>query len=711
MRFIDELASDAVFDHAGQGRFRSFGEMAIGYYTNTEYIRTPQQIRRDEWIVYERIRCRAWMIIPTAVVSQFCLGSLYAWSMFNRPIDMYLYGDPKANKAQITFYFALGMLGTSGAIFGPWIESHSPRLCALLAAVIFFAGHCTAALGLACKEIGMLYFGYGFVGGVGLGIGYVTTIDAVIKWYPRSRGFASGLAVSGFGAGAVAFSNLNATLLRAFTVPQAFAILGAINLVVMSVCAVLMRPPHPDYNIPGVAMKMVDQSKSDLSYLQQQQALQQTIKGKSAAVGGQTVTVAAGSGDPVLIITLAQALASRDFWLMWLSFFVNLVFGVVIISNLASMTTNMFGADIPIPVATIVTIEGVFNASGRLLSGWVSDTLGRRRTFLCVISMQIVIVACLLVVIPQHAFWTFVVLVWMATLCYGGGVGVIAATLADMFGAPNMSSCHGVILTGWSVASIGGGLTYTGVVNLLTKRGGYTLSDPFVYVVNQYWILSLLACGWLALVFVRITPRERMFPRVHGQIFCHTLAGVTLRLARGTAQNGLSDYQFLASAPASGDPRNGNGIIDGDDSASSSNISIALGRGEKHLEATGQMEDVDLSAHGALIHSYREHGTGVAAHDAVTASEYMADSTVGGSNHEPALEAFNYVAADRKSMQSATADAECACVQLTCTTPPPRRCIVLFGRWRLEHVSSEEVATIWRMYLSCMLLASSSGSD
>ncbi|KAJ2764614.1 hypothetical protein IWQ56_004421, partial [Coemansia nantahalensis] len=128
MGLIDELSSDAVFDQAGPARVRSFGEMVIAYYSNTEYQRTPQQIRRDEWIVYERVQCRAWMIIPLAVLSQFCLGSLYSWSMFNRPIDMHLYNDPGANKAQITFYIALGMLGTSGAVFGPWIESHSPRL-------------------------------------------------------------------------------------------------------------------------------------------------------------------------------------------------------------------------------------------------------------------------------------------------------------------------------------------------------------------------------------------------------------------------------------------------------------------------------------------------------------------------------------------------------------------------------------------------------
>ncbi|KAJ2762041.1 hypothetical protein IWQ56_005130 [Coemansia nantahalensis] len=274
-----------------------------------------------------------------------------------------------------------------------------------------------------------------------------------------------------------------------------------------------------------------------------------------------------------------------------------------------------------------------------------------------------------------------------------------------------MSPCHGVILTGWSAASIGGGLIYTGVVNAMTKHGGYTLGDPFVYVVNQYWILSLLACGWLALLFIRTTPRERMFPRVHGQVFCHTLAGITLRLARGTMQNGLRDYEFLATAPDGGHrpaTAGGNGIIDGDESAYSTNGSIAVA--EKHLTAVSQLEDIGLRSHAGLIRSHLEGEV----HDAGIAGNLAAKMSHESVKCESPPEAFNYVADDGRSTASASASVTgaCAsCVQLTCTTPPPRWCLPLLGRWRLERVSSEEVATIWRMYLSCALLASVDSKD
>ncbi|KAJ2901296.1 hypothetical protein GGI21_004714 [Coemansia aciculifera] len=538
----------------------------------------------------------------------------------------------------------------------------------------------------------MLYFGYGFVGGVGLGIGYVTTIDAVIQWYPNARGFASGLAVSGFGSGAVAFSNLNALLVRTFTVPQVFVVLGTVNLAIMLLCATVMRPPPPNYNLPGVAIDMADNSTANMNQLQQC-GVQNRIKGKSATIGGQTITVGSNSGNPVLVITLSQALSSRDFWFLWVAFFVNLVFGVVIISNLASMATNMFGAHIPAPVPMIVMIEGAFNASGRLLMGWASDWAGRRRTFLFVISLQIIIVACLIFVIPQRTFWPFVVLVWMATLCYGGGVGVIAATLADMFGAPNMSACHGVILTGWSVAAIGGGLTYTGVISLLTNQLGYTLSDTYVYVVNQYWILSLLMCGWIILLFVRITPRERMFPRVHGEIFHHAFAGVMFRMARGTQQNGLHDYTFLSAAPG----------LESGDKDSVDLESNNDGRSEK-------MVDVNLNPPTSRIHSTTDISVLPIPQDSATISTCRQDNASLGPKQPYASEAFNYVAQDSKSIHSAM-DTRVSCVQLMCAMPPTRQCLTLFGKWRLELVSAAEVTTVWRMYLSCALLASSDGKN
>ncbi|KAJ1930821.1 hypothetical protein EC988_009996, partial [Linderina pennispora] len=224
----------------------------------------------------------------------------------------------------------------------------------------------------------------------------------------------------------MAFSNINTQLIKRFSIPTVFIILGIINLTVMVLCALVMRPPPPNYNLPGVAADMANQSMTDVRC--KRHSVQQTIKGKSATVGGQTVTVGSSSGDPVLVIPLADALSSTDFWCLWAAFFVNLVFGVVIISNLASMTSNMFHDRAEMPVASLVTIEGAFNAFGRLFFGWASDWFGRRRTFLFIITLQISIVACLIVIMPRLAFWPFVVLVWLATLCYGGGVGVIPAT-------------------------------------------------------------------------------------------------------------------------------------------------------------------------------------------------------------------------------------------------------------------------------------------
>ncbi|KAJ2031959.1 hypothetical protein IWW57_000463, partial [Coemansia sp. S610] len=206
-----------------------------------------------------------------------------------------------------------------------------------------------------------------------------------------------------------------------------------------------------------------------------------------------------------------------------------------------------------------------------------------------------------------------------------------------------------------------------------------------------YWILSLLICGWIALLFIRITPRERMFPRVHGEIFHHTFAGVMLRLARGTRQNGLHDYAFLSAAPGLDLDSNGDEAdLESNDSKSEKMVDANLNRRATHIQS-----NTDVSALPTN-------------HDSTTISTYDQDGELIGAKQPFASEAFNYVAQGAASTHSVI-DTRISCVQLMCAMPPARRCLKLFGKWRLELVPSAEVTTVWRMYLSCALLASSDG--
>ncbi|KAJ2400122.1 hypothetical protein GGI23_002239 [Coemansia sp. RSA 2559] len=266
-----------------------------------------------------------------------------------------------------------------------------------------------------------------------------------------------------------------------------------------------------------------------------------------------------------------------------------------------------------------------------------------------------------------------------------------------------MSACHGIMLTGWSVAAIGGGLTYTGIVNMLTSSKGYTLDDPYVYVVNQYWILALLVCGWVSLAFVRITPSERMFPRVHGQIHCHMFAGLMFRLAKGTEQRGLHDYVFLTAATAAAAE---GASLSHDEPRVGTNSSTRTNVGPLH--GSSKMEDVSLGAasgSGVEMGGGQKRGAG----DSATVRTYLQDSSVFSKTkkQQQASEAFNYISDAVSSSSDDRNETRISFVQLMCATPPPRRCLRLFGRWRFELLTREEVGTVWRMYLSCALLASS----
>ncbi|KAJ2326105.1 hypothetical protein GGI00_004842, partial [Coemansia sp. RSA 2681] len=227
------------------------------------------------------------------------------------------------------------------------------------------------------------------------------------------------------------------------------------------------------------------------------------------------------------------ALQSRDFWLLYVSFLANIVFCLVILSNLPKIINRLFGMgsrdpqEPPLPTYLVVSIEGGFNMAGRVLVGLLSDIVGRKTTFLMILLTQIGVLVCMPFVIQAESFWGFMTLVWMATVCYGGGFGMIPAFIADMFGINNTSSCHGVILTAWSLASICGGLAFTGVLNHYIDNGSMPYETK-MYTVNFIWMLVLVIIGFSCCLFIRSSIRDRLFPappdqvmrmRVFGRVF------------------------------------------------------------------------------------------------------------------------------------------------------------------------------------------------
>ncbi|KAG0340102.1 hypothetical protein BG004_006551 [Podila humilis] len=251
----------------------------------------------------------------------------------------------------------------------------------------------------------------------------------------------------------------------------------------------------------------------------------------NASRRNSTRSAAARTGyDPSISISLMDAFYSREFRLMYIMFLGNTMAGVVIISRLANIATDIFGHDKD-SASTIVSINGGFNLVGRLAFASLSDRIGRKNSYMIMLGSQSIILATLPFIMRSSTNWAFLMTVWILTSCYGGGFGCIPAFLCDMFGPSNIGPLHGVILTSWSLSSVGAGLLFTAIYNHLLDNG-FTVHDTFVYTVNMHWILAGTLVGLFVTLFVRTGIRDRLLPPVHGEFFHSRIFGRILRFGR-----------------------------------------------------------------------------------------------------------------------------------------------------------------------------------
>ncbi|KAJ1925957.1 hypothetical protein IWQ60_004218 [Tieghemiomyces parasiticus] len=486
-------------------RANFFVRALLRHFGDAEYVRTPEQIQRER--TFFGFEFKPWFIVPFCVLTQFCCGSMYSWSIYNQPIDQLIYGDPQADMAPTTFYITVGSFGFTSAILGPWLERNAPRLSLSIGTTLFFLGNLITALGLHLRLIALVYIGYGLVGGAGIGSSYVVTVSVVTKWFPSSRGFASGMAVCGFGAGSIAFAKIPPTFMNIIGLARTFAIMGTVYFVVMMLCAQVMRLPPPGHNINGL---IIDSARTNP---------------KNPDHPYETEVV---DDRPTIRISLIQALTSRDFWLLYFVFMANQLFGLVVISRLSNMTQSLFRINAN-TAATIVSIDGGFNLFGRIFFATISDLIGRKVTFGLMLGAQCIVLGFFPGTIEHHTEWAYLLISWVGTSCYGGGFSVIPAFLSDMFGPNNISACHGLILTAWSIAAIGGGVLFTTLYDYHTAQN---LSPSAVYASNIWWIFGVACGGFFLIFFIRSLLRDRLFPAVPGQIFRLRIFGRTVRAVR-----------------------------------------------------------------------------------------------------------------------------------------------------------------------------------
>jgi OFA family oxalate/formate antiporter-like MFS transporter len=363
---------------------------------------------------------------------QIALGAVYAWSVFRIPLTR-AFGWT-ISEVTLTFTIAIFVLGLAAFAGGLWMRRVGPRTVALTAGVSYGLGVFLASL--AGGRLWWLYCSYGLLAGIGLGLGYIVPVATLVKWFPDKRGLITGLAVAGFGAGALITAPIATRLIASVGVLQTFAILGVAYFIAVTGGALFMRNPPDGYRPDGWV--------------------------PSGTRRGQTGSDTVRPGG----FTLAGALRSWQWYGLWTLLFLNTTAGIAVISQAAPMfqeITNISAAR----AAGIVGVISIANGAGRLMWAWLSDLVGRRPVFLAMFLLQ----AGIFWLMPSaHGLDLFAVLTIVVLLCYGGGFGTMPAFAADYFGAEHVGSIYGLMLTAWGVAGV---LGPTLMATMRERSGGY----------------------------------------------------------------------------------------------------------------------------------------------------------------------------------------------------------------------------------------------
>jgi len=409
-----------------------------------------------------------WLIPIAAVAVHLCIGSVYAWSTFNRPIAALFPDAPWwFSPPYTTFSTALVLLGLSAAFMGPWVERRGPRVAATVAAIFFGTGLVIGGVGLALKQSVLVFLGMGVTSGIGCGLGYIAPVSTLVKWFPDRRGMATGMAIMGFGGGAFVAGYLNVYLIAHVGVSNAVMLLGAIYFVIMMAGARLIRRPPPDWRPAGWTPPLI-----------------------------VNTMIATRS------VSRNAALRTTQFYLLWGILFINVTAGIGILAQASPMMQDLFRKT-SVEAGAVVSIISLFNAGGRFMWASLSDYIGRRNTYITFFLAQPV----LFLLIPSLASagrWVpFELALFAVFTMYGGGFSTIPAFLADIFGADNVGAIHGSVLTAWSAAAIAGPV----IVTQLSARAKAALapgaSRIHIYDEPLRVLAALLVVGFILTLLVR----------------------------------------------------------------------------------------------------------------------------------------------------------------------------------------------------------------
>jgi OFA family oxalate/formate antiporter-like MFS transporter len=355
-----------------------------------------------------------WLIAIAGVFFQIALGAVYAWSVFRVPLAKQF--GWSISEITLTFTISIFVLGFAAFFGGLWLNRKGPRIVALTGGALYGLGVFLASFS---HNLWWLYLSYGLIGGIGLGLGYIVPVAVLVKWFPDRRGLITGIAVGGFGAGALITAPVATRLIQSVGVLSTFAYLGIAYLVVTIISGSFMQNPPDGWKPEGWS--------------------------PTASQASQR------AGHDFL---LSEALKTWQWWALWLLLFLNTCAGISVISQEAPIFQELTGAS-AIVAANMVGLASIGNAVGRVFWAWVSDLITRRATFAVMFILQALLFWFLpsIATISLMTIITFVVL-----MCYGGGFGTMPAFTADYFGPKNVGPIYGLMLTAWSFASAVGPL-------------------------------------------------------------------------------------------------------------------------------------------------------------------------------------------------------------------------------------------------------------
>lgn len=430
-----------------------------------------------------------WLIPPAALSVHLCIGQAYATSVYKNSLVKHF--DASQTEIGIVFSIAIVMLGLSAAIGGTWVERNGPRKAMFVSASFWATGFLVGALGIGTGQLWLLYLGYGVIGGIGLGIGYISPVSTLIKWFPDRPGLATGLAIMGFGGGALVASPLSRQLLGLYdsgydssvasstasgsALVLLFLTLGIGYFVIMMFGVANIRVPAEGWRPDGW---------------------------DPASVRAKPLVTTAS-------VSAANAIKTRSFWLLWIVLFCNVTAGIGILEQASPMIQDFFRENGTSTVAVtaaagFVGVLSLFNMAGRFAWSSTSDLIGRKPIYMIYLGVGMILYA-LLAVAGHSATALFVLLAGVILSFYGGGFATVPAYLRDLFGTFQVGAIHGRLLTAWSAAGIAGPLIVNSFLDAQGKPGTLTAE---AYRPALFTMVGVLAVGFVANLLIRPVPEQ-----------------------------------------------------------------------------------------------------------------------------------------------------------------------------------------------------------